>query len=679
MKKNLSTGRIMRLAMALLLLTIGGISTTLHAQRNDGFFRSNNNDDVYNDRDASTLINGGGFTNNQMNQQDPNSPAPIGSGLLIMVAAGAGYAVARRKKAVRKSAALLMAGVLMLGLTQCRKKDVATVVDNTANLVPMTLTTDGAKTSFDDGVISWVSGDKLNVVAGGKCIGTLTYDGNDFSGYVDLDAFSESDETTFYFYYVGNQTIGSGETSFTMSMSGQTGAKANLGDFHVSKGLQYVIINKSGMNVSATLRSYTSVAYFNVSGFNRYSETDENLYMYGDNIYEQLTINFSDNSITPEHDGYYISAGTSADKANAYYMFIPTSADGQTEVNHVVNFVNKRTSATTTFKYGIVSNGWYCNGGFDEPIAVTGAEYYQGTLRGEFSVVANNSKKVKFSQGNLQYLASETKWKFANNQYDYIGNAPGNNTASANRPTQNYWIVIFSWGTSGYNNTANDEYATRYQPYLETLSSTVNVDYNYYGYGPSTNMTDVSLIETSKNYDWGIFNAINNGGNTTNIWRTLTLDNKAGEWYCLIGLDSKPSPGTNCRTVINTLGEDYRYTQATIGEDLKGLVLFPDNYTHPNGTTITNAVYNSKSDFTAVISQIEWNMMEAAGAVFLPTAGYRTSGVTIWNSGSQGRYWSVNRYDIKQARGIQFNSYGVSASYYYTYNGTSVRLVKDVE
>ena len=674
-EKNGVKATLLSLVMAAVLM----LPMSLLAQKSDGFFRSNNNDDVYNDRDASTLINGGGFTNNPMNQQDPNSPAPIGSGLLIMVAAGAGYAVIRRKKTVRKSAALLMAGVLMLGFTQCRKKDVATVVDNTANLVPMTLTTDGAKTSFDDGVISWVSGDKLNVVAGGKCIGTLTYNGSEFTGYVNLDDFSESDETTFYFYYVGNQTIASGETSFTMSMSGQTGAQADLGDFHVSKGLQYVIINKSGMNVSANMRSYTAVAYFNISGFNRYSETDENLYMYGNNIYEQLTINFSTNEIAAEHAGYYIGAGTSVNNANAYYMFIPTHADGQTQVNHVVNFVNKRTSTTVNFQYGIVSNGWYCNGAFNEPITVTGASYDAGALRGEFSIVANNLKKVKFSQGNLQYLASETKWKFANKQYDYIGNAPGNNTISANRPTQNNWIDIFSWGTSGYNNTTNDEYATRYQPYLETLSSTVNKDYNYYGYGPSTNMTDASLIGTSENYDWGVFNAIDNGGNANNIWRTLTQEDKAGEWYCLIGLDSKPNPGTNCRTVANTLGENYRYTLATIGEDVKGLVLFPDNYTHPNGTTITNAVYNNKSDFTASISLIEWNMMEAAGAIFLPNSGYRTSGVTIWNYGSQGRYWSVNRYDVKQARGIQFNSYGASASYYYTYNGAAVRLVKDVK
>lgn len=644
-EKNGVKATLLSLVMAVVLM----LPMSLLAQKSDGFFRSNNNDDVYNDRDASTLINGGGFTNNPMNQQDPNSPAPLGSGLLIMVAAGAGYAVAHRKKAVRKGAALLMAGVLMLGLAQCRKKDVATVVDNTANLVPMTLTTDGAKTSFDDGVISWVSDDKLNVVAGGKCIGTLTYDGSEFTGYVNLDDFSESDETTFYFYYVGNQTIGSGETSFTMSMSGQTGAKANLGDFHVSKGLQYVIINKEGMNVSATMRSYTSVAYFNVSGFNEYGETGENLYMYGDNIYEQLTINFSDNSITPEHDGYYISAGTSADKANAYYMFIPTSADGQTEVNHVVNFVNKRTSATTTFKYGIVSNGWYCDGGFNEPIAVTGASYDAGTLRGEFTI-NGSGKKVRFSQGNLQAIKNVSWpnciWSFKDNQYDMDAEGSvGDNYANRD------YVSHMGYGTSGYNNGQ-----TAYYP-----NSTITTSTNYL------------TTELTGNKDWG-YNKITNGGNTENNgWYTLSGGNSS-EWLYIL----------NNRNVSNPLYTNGRLTLATIATNYKGMVIFPDHYIHPTNVTITNAEFNKGSNFSATINSIEdWYMMEAAGAVFLPAAGWRngtSSPTNIGNVNSYGYYWArTTGSSYPNNMNFYNGAVNMTGSYCNRAHGYSVRLVKDVE
>lgn len=648
-EKNGVKATLLSLVMAAVLM----LPMSLLAQKSDGFFRSNNNDDVYNDRDASTLINGGGFTNNPMNQQDPNSPAPIGSGLLIMVAAGAGYAVIRRKKTVRKSAALLMAGVLMLGFTQCRKKDVATVVDNTANLVPMTLTTDGAKTSFDDGVISWVSGDKLNVVAGGKCIGTLTYESTDFTGYVDLGDFYNLDETTFYFYYVGNQTITANATSFTMSMSGQTGAKADLGNFHVSKGSQNVVINKTEMNVSARMRSYTSVAYFNVSGFNKYSETGENLYMYGDNIYEQLTINFSDNSITPDHDGYYISAGTSDDKEDAYYMFIPTSAYGQTEVNHDVNFVNKRTSATTTFKYGIVSNGWYCNGGFNEPIAVTGASYDAGTLRGEFTVNSSNDK-VRFSQGNLQYTRESTSvawstgvWSFKSNQYDIDA------SSSIGANYTNVTIVShFGWGTSGYNSKT------------PTMTSSTNSDY----YGEDN--------ISGTDYDWGKFNKIGNGGNIANSWRTPSTD----EW--LYVLTTRSNSTTNMPSGTN--GSNAKYTKATVN-NVQGLIIFPNNYAHPGGTSITtnSAKYNTNNSYytSFVVSDADWYKMEAAGATFLPDGGNRNG--TSFSTSTGSLYWSSSKAETNKAMQLLFtNTTLVTQNNSYLSNisrGCMVRLVKDVE
>ena len=42
-----------------------------------------------------------------------------------------------------------------------------------------------------------------------------------------------------------------------------------------------------------------------------------------------------------------------------------------------------------------------------------------GKLPGKFSVSA--TKQVSFAMGNLQYQASTKKWRFAENQYDVIG------------------------------------------------------------------------------------------------------------------------------------------------------------------------------------------------------------------------------------------------------------------
>lgn len=64
----------------------------------------------------------------------------------------------------------------------------------------------------------------------------------------------------------------------------------------------------------------------------------------------------------------------------------------------------------------------------------------EGALKGEFSVSA--TKKVHFSQGNLQYQASTKTWRFAEHQYDYIGSANSQISSSYTG-----WIDLFGYGT----------------------------------------------------------------------------------------------------------------------------------------------------------------------------------------------------------------------------------------
>ena len=84
------------------------------------------------------------------------------------------------------------------------------------------------------------------------------------------------------------------------------------------------------------------------------------------------------------------------------------------------------------------------------------------------------------------------------------------------------------------------------------------------------------------------------------------------------------------RSVTNTLSDGARYTMATLGGTYKGLIIFPDYYTHPEGTDFTPGVFDSNSNYTAKVSLEGWAMMEAAGCVFLPAAGYCSRGNT-WN------------------------------------------------
>ena len=61
-----------------------------------------------------------------------------------------------------------------------------------------------------------------------------------------------------------------------------------------------------------------------------------------------------------------------------------------------------------------------------------------GILSGAFSV--GESTQVHFSQGNLQYQASTQTWRFAENQYDYIGQEfINNNEEFQHLKESTYW------------------------------------------------------------------------------------------------------------------------------------------------------------------------------------------------------------------------------------------------
>lgn len=264
-----------------------------------------------------------------------------------------------------------------------------------------------------------------------------------------------------------------------------------------------------------------------------------------------------------------------------------------------------------------------------------------GELNGVFTISASGGK-VQFSQGNLQYQASTNTWRFATNQYDYIGNAAGNTSPSS---TQTAWIDYFNWGTSGYNHGANC-----YQPW-----STSTTRSDYYAYGSSSkNLYDAKDDNSMRGQaDWG-YNAISNGGNTENSgWRILTKD----EWAYL----------------INTRSETYRYAKGTI-HGTNGLMLFPDGFTLPTGVSISNAnttdaSYTSYSDET-------WTALEAAGVVFLPATGMR-NGTSVSETGSVGNYWSSTCMNADRVYNIRFDGSSLNlVNDGDRQNGFPVRLVK---
>ena len=271
----------------------------------------------------------------------------------------------------------------------------------------------------------------------------------------------------------------------------------------------------------------------------------------------------------------------------------------------------------------------------------TGA-WAEGELNGVFTI-STGGGKVQFSQGNLQYQASTNTWRFAANQYDYIGNAAGNTSPSS---SQTAWIDYFNWGTSGYNHGANC-----YQPWSTSKNRS---DYYAYGSG-SKNLYDAKDDNSMRGQaDWG-YNAISNGGNTEKSgWRILTKD----EWAYL----------------INSRSDTYRYAKGTI-YGTNGLMLFPDGFTLPTGVSISNA-NTSNASYTSY-SDETWASLEAAGVVFLPATGLR-NGTTVMESGTVGNYWSSTCMNANSVYNIRFDGSSLKLENDGDrQNGFPVRLVKD--
>ena len=238
-------------------------------------------------------------------------------------------------------------------------------------------------------------------------------------------------------------------------------------------------------------------------------------------------------------------------------------------------------------------------------------------LNGKFSV--SDTKKVKFSKGNLRYASGA--WSFFDNQYDYYTS----HSADA-------------WDHFGWSTSATD-----------------------YGMNTST-----SADTYSGNFkDWGGNSDLQTALGTG--WFTLSKD----EWTYLFN--------TRSASTVN-ITANGRYAKAKVN-NVQGVILFPDTYTHPDGVTAPTGVnatgntgWNSNS-----YSSADWTKMESAGCVFLPAAGYR-DGSSVNLAGTYGYCWSASSNGADGAYSVRFTSGTLNPAYSsYRDAGYSVRLVRQVE
>lgn len=281
----------------------------------------------------------------------------------------------------------------------------------------------------------------------------------------------------------------------------------------------------------------------------------------------------------------------------------------------------------------------------NETFVLATPESYLRPLPGIFSISATDH--IQFSKGNLQYTNLGTHvvasgdtvrgtWRFAENQWETIGAANSNISS-----TYTGWIDLFCWATSGYHDS-NDIYNTRYYPYSYD-TSTISRQYNWWGYGPSLNMPDTNLVGTSANYDWGVYNAISNGGNTSGMWRTLSYEEC--DYLIRYRTDAAQKWG------LGTVNGVY------------GAFLLPDDWTLPQGLTFS-AGRNSNNSYTVA----EWAMMESMGAVFLPSGLNRCHTIV---GGTAAYYWTSSNYYVQgQNSNLSGYSFVCPAGYgYMTYGG----------
>lgn len=241
---------------------------------------------------------------------------------------------------------------------------------------------------------------------------------------------------------------------------------------------------------------------------------------------------------------------------------------------------------------------------------------------GVFSVGSGNY--INFSPGNLQYHAQNKRWRFAPEQYEYIGD--GNRNISS---SYNGWIDLFGWGT---------------------------------GNAPTRYSTDESSYKTF--IDWG-GNMIwdDNLLYEAGTWRTLTTS----EWEYLLSKRSNASSLIGIAQVAGT----------------NGLILLPDDWECPDGITF-NSGFGSSYSSVNTYNASKWAILESAGAIFLPAGGYRSK-YSLYDVQQYGDYWTAT-YEGFSKDGAYYNYYmdfsmsecSVRQRGLKLYCGANVRLVKSL-
>lgn len=687
-KQNLLKVFVLSAAMVAGLL----LPTTTNAQKSDRFF--NVVDNTYQDRE-DFVINGndseGGLSNYGIGEE-----APVGSGLLVFAAAGAAYAFARRKRS-HKNVTLLLACVMLLGFTQCKKKVVETAAPNNAQTVNITLDVRGGSkvdvNPYYNGTyakVDYEAGDMVYAVYKGELLTTMTYNSttDKFEGTLPSPAPEPDYSTPIWFYFLGGNGFTAVEESsnvYSVDISDQTEHYPVISCEHSTTPYEGV------GEYTAKLQNKCSIVKFNDN-----APADKVLCVTGLN--NKATVDFSDGTFTYEmiNNGIIRMPSTNVQESgrNIRWAIVLPQNDVTTagDAGSVYTRGRSHKGARPAFDAAIGENqfldgreGRDGNYALDVPVNDAPA----GVIDFTYSIAAD--KQVYFSKGNLQFTRESTlddwstgKWSFMEHQYDIVETGDVSENYAAETA-----VSLFGWGCTGYQddrtNIANPTYAVNlYHPYNTITSESSFVGNPFVYYGPVVDGDgdgwvydeDVDAIydlSVTHHSDWGY---CYDTYNENTKWFTLSYD----EWKYLINGRSNALKG------LVTIAD------ADAGVNVLGLMLLPDN----SNVTINNA-FNDYSDNVFDLKQ--WQNMEDLGAALLTQSSYYRRGTQLYSHINKSCYWArdycrVNEFgqdldlyesvDVAWTMNIlkedEYNNddNGCMFSAMDRYFGCSVRLVYDI-
>ena len=558
------------------------------------------------------------------------------------------------------------------------------------------------------GAFTWNTGDKIAIYAGGYKISdsmadTYNNTNNATFAFSGAQAFDDANRANFAIFPASLVNDGSGNL-YTEDVTA-TSLKINLpGTYNLSE----IKDNKAPLPMIATNAPSDALEFKNLGALVRFTLV---------NVPKQtqyITFDFNGKKVQGEFTLTGVEPGTtaiqtSATEGNDDIITVKNNGVFSTfQTNLVVNIpvpagvatTGEYTDVTVTTWDGEPGNGGHKINALTTPIKPS--ENWVPVRRGArkrnielpyFSV--EGSKKVVVAPGNLQAVlairptgqgasncvGSASEWRFAPNQYTCLRDSDDNmlkNDAGS--------IDLFEWvgNTATYAYSAGEQYGILFP---------IDASIGYHG-----NWT--SGIEHLKS-DWGDVVISDGKGGTYPVgtWRTPTTTHANGstsDLQKLLGgrkVNNVLLPTQYAKAIIDN-GIAFPGS-SVVQTGVPGVIIFPDNYSHPSGVHAFAEGTINKADGACssnIFSVAEWEKLEAVGCAFLPISGMRTrsNGYPVFSFAGSGLYWvDFSNIDNYRARGALINdtNYGSVLSGGMSNDPTkagsrhyacAVRLIRDV-